>query len=66
MTTQESDIKMNLAAAAEYIGVKKTTMYNLTCQKKIKHFKPGGHRVLFYKSDLDNYLQKNEVPATAA
>ncbi|MGO1344265.1 helix-turn-helix domain-containing protein [Chromohalobacter japonicus] len=49
---------------AEYTGLKKSTLYQLTSQKKIPHFKPNGHRIFFRRADILKWLQSNRI-ATA-
>ena len=41
---------MSLEECAEYTGLKKSTLYQLTSQKKIPHFKPNGHRCVFRRT----------------
>lgn len=42
-------------AAAEYLGVKKSTLYSYTRQKKIRHYKVSTN-VYFKRSDLNDYI----------
>ena len=55
---------MSLEECAEYTGLKKSTLYQLTSQKKIPHFKPNGHRIFFRRADTLKWLQSNRI-ATA-
>lgn len=55
---------MSLEECAEYTGLKKSTLYQLTSQKKIPHFKPNGHRIFFRRADILQWLQSNRI-ATA-
>jgi excisionase family DNA binding protein len=51
----------DLEAAAKYLGISKFYLYRLTSQGRIAHTKPGGKRLVFWKSDLDAYLRRNRV-----
>jgi len=50
-----------LDAAAEYLNISKSHLYQLTCRGLIGHYKPAGKRIYFDKSDLDEYLKRNRV-----
>ena len=43
------------------LGVKKSYVYHLTYQKKIPHIKINGHHLRFRQSDIDKWLQSQEV-----
>ena len=43
------------------LGVKKSYVYHLTYQKKIPHIKINGHHLRFRQSDIDEWLQSQEV-----
>ena len=51
----------DLTAAAEYLNISKSHLYQLTCRGLIGHYKPAGKRIYFDKSDLDDYLKRNRV-----
>lgn len=51
----------DLAAAAEYLSISKSHLYQLTSKGLIGHFKPAGKRLYFDKADLDEYLRRNRV-----
>lgn len=48
--------------ASKYLGVSKSTLYKLTSTRKITFTKPNGGKIYFNKSNLDEWLQLNEVP----
>lgn len=50
-------------AAAEYMGISESHLYKLTCKSEIRHSKPGGKKIFFRKSDLDQFLMQNTVEA---
>ena len=52
---------MTLVEAAAYLHISKQTLYRMTSQSQIPHFKPNGKRVYFLKSDLDAWLTRNRV-----
>jgi excisionase family DNA binding protein len=58
--TQESG-PLDLAAAAKYLGISKSHLYQLTSKALIGHFKPAGKKIYFDKSDLDAYLTRKRV-----
>lgn len=43
------------------LGVKKSYVYHLTYQQKIPHIKINGHHLRFRQSDIDEWLQSQEV-----
>jgi excisionase family DNA binding protein len=51
----------DLAAAAEYLGISRSHLYQLTSKGKIGHYKPAGKKIYFDKTDLDEYLRRNRV-----
>lgn len=44
-----------------YMGVSESTLYKLTYEKKIPHYKPNGGRVYFDKDELIAWLKRNKV-----
>jgi excisionase family DNA binding protein len=58
--TQESR-PFDLEAAAKYLSISKSHLYQLTSKAKIGHFKPAGKKIYFDKSDLDAYLTRKRV-----
>jgi excisionase family DNA binding protein len=51
----------DLAGAAEYLGLSRSHLYQLTSKGLIGHYKPAGKKLYFDKSDLDEYLRRNRV-----
>jgi excisionase family DNA binding protein len=51
----------DLSGAAEYLGISRSHLYQLTSKNLIGHFKPAGKKIYFDKSDLDEYLRRNRV-----
>lgn len=54
---------LDINQAAEFLHLKKSYIYKLTHEKKIPHYKPGGHHLLFSKEDLELYVQRARVSA---
>jgi len=52
---------LNVEQAADFLGLKTSTVYNLVFYGKLKAYKPGGKRLLFRISDLEAYAFKNVV-----
>ena len=60
-----TDKPFDLLEAAIYLHVSKSHLYQLTSRGLIAHFKPNGKKIYFDKSDLDAYLLRNRVSASA-
>lgn len=54
---------LDINQAAAFLHLKKSYLYKLTHEKKIPHYKPGGHHLLFSKEDLELYVQRARVSA---
>lgn len=50
---------LTLQEAAEYLGVSKSYLYQLTHKNAITFFKPAGKMLYFTKADLNKYLFRN-------
>lgn len=56
---EQGDPKYDVEGAANYLGIKKTTVYLKQSRGELPGCKaPGSKRLFFYKSDLDNYLRQ--------
>jgi excisionase family DNA binding protein len=55
---------MNVKEAAEYLGFKKSYIYQLTSSKKIPCYKPG-KKLFFLKKDLDKWIESKKVKTDA-
>ena len=42
---------LTLEEAAEYMGLKKSYLYRLTHEKRIRHYKPN-NKMIYFKDDL--------------
>jgi excisionase family DNA binding protein len=56
---------LSLNEAAKFLCASKSFMYKMTSQKIIPHYIPGGKRIYFKKSDLEDWLLKNRIPPTS-
>lgn len=52
---------LTLAEAARYMGVSKSTLYKLTMERAIPHYKPTGKMCFFNREELENWLRSNRV-----
>jgi excisionase family DNA binding protein len=51
---------LTIAGLQEYLSISRTTVFNLMKAKRIKYARVG-RRVLFRKSDIDDFIQKSIV-----
>lgn len=51
---------LNVSEAAEYLGLKKQTLYKWVCLKKIAYVK-AGRRTMFDVADLNTFIDQNRV-----
>lgn len=47
--------------AAKFLGIKKTTLYSLVCQKRIPHVRLSSRMVRFPKKMLEDWLESRIV-----
>jgi excisionase family DNA binding protein len=57
----ETQKPLDAKAAAEFLGLKVSYLYNLVHYKKITGYRPGGKKLVFKISDLEKYLYRNAV-----
>ncbi len=57
---KETDVWMNIEQAAEYIKKKKTSIYKMTMNKEIPHYKHG-KKLVFLKKELDEHVSEGKV-----
>ncbi len=51
--------------AARYMGIAKSTLYKLTMERKIPHYKPTGKICYFDRKELEAWLHGNRVSTDA-
>jgi excisionase family DNA binding protein len=56
---------MSLDEAAAYLRVSRSYLYRLTSRSQIPHYKPGGKRIYFLKTDLDKWILGKRVASRA-
>ena len=52
---------LTLAEAAEYMGLKKSYLYRLTHEKRIRHYKPNNKMIYFRVEDIIAWLTSNPI-----
>ena len=57
----QNDKPLNLTAAAEYLSISKSMLYQLTRKKLITFYRPNGKMIYFEKADLKKWLLRNKV-----
>lgn len=57
----EGKAVLTLAEAAEYMGLKKSYLYRLTHEKRIKHYKPNNKMIYFMVEDIIAWLTSNPI-----
>ena len=57
----ERETPLNVQQAAEFLGLKPSYVYNLVFYRKLLAYKPGGKKLLFRISDLENYAYGKKV-----
>ena len=60
--SKKSEEILSLNEAAKFLCASKSFMYKMTSQKLIPHYIPGGKKIYFKKSDLEDWLLKNRIP----
>lgn len=54
---------LDINQTAEFLHLKKSYLYKLVHERKIPHYKPGGHHLLFSREDLELYVRRTRVSA---
>ena len=52
---------LDLDHCAAYTGYAKSYLYKLTSLGQIPHYKPGGKKIFFKRSEVDEWLLRNPV-----
>lgn len=50
---------------SRYMGISKSTLYHLTMERKIPHYKPNGKICYFSRREVEQWLQTNRVSTDA-
>jgi excisionase family DNA binding protein len=59
----EREKPLNVQAAAAFLGLKPSYIYNLVHFGKLTAYKPGGKVLRFRQSDLEAYIYRNRQAA---
>ena len=51
----------NVEEASKYLNLSKSTLYKLTSNKQIPHYKPTGKCIFFKKAELDGWIVSARV-----
>ena len=52
---------LTMAEAVMFTGLTRSTLYRLTSEKRIRHYKPGGKLIIFRRQDLEDFMFKNPI-----
>ena len=52
---------LTLEQLEAYSGLSKSTIYKLTLDRLIPHYKPGGKKIYFKRSEIDEWLLNNPI-----
>lgn len=52
---------LTLEEAAEYLQLSKSCLYKMTSNKEISHYVPGGKKIYFRRTELDNWVFSSKV-----
>ena len=52
---------LSLKEAAEFLKITESCMYKKTSSKQIPHYIPGGKKIYFKKSELENWILSHKV-----
>lgn len=56
---------LTLEEAAEFLGIKRSSLYKMTHEQTIPFYKPNGKMIYFEKSDLLEWIRQNRVSSDA-
>ena len=52
---------LSLEDLSIYTGLSKSTIYELTSQSKIPHYKPNGKKIFFDREEINSWLKQNKI-----
>lgn len=52
---------LSLSEAAEFLNQSKSNIYKLTSKKEIPHYSPGGKKIYFRKSELEEWVYNSRI-----
>lgn len=56
---------LTLEEAAEYLQLSKSCLYKMTSNKEISHYVPGGKKIYFRRTELDDWVFNSKVTPTS-
>jgi DNA binding domain, excisionase family len=57
----DNDQYLSLAELCSYLGISRSLGYKLSHRRAIPKFKPSGGRILFKKSDVDQWVNAHRI-----
>ena len=54
---------LSIDEAAQYLGIRKSTLYKHTSSGLIPYYKPNGKLITFNREDLDHWLLQTRIPS---
>lgn len=51
---------LTIEEVSEYLNLSKSALYKLTSKKEIPFYNPGGKKIYFKKSDIENWVFNNK------
>ena len=61
---EQSILKKDILTLEEttwYLGLSKSSIYKLTSKREIPFYSPGGKKLYFKKSEIDNWVYKSKI-----
>jgi excisionase family DNA binding protein len=52
---------LTLDEASKYLQLSKSCLYKMTANKEIAHYVPGGKKIYFRRTELDNWIFNSKV-----
>jgi excisionase family DNA binding protein len=57
---------LNFTEFCAYVGISKSHGYKLTSGREVPHYCPNGKTLFFNRTEVDNWLLRNQVKTTTA
>ncbi len=61
LTLLSSKNVLTIDDVAQLTGITKSTIYKLTCGRKIPHYKPNTKLLFFDKKEIEDWMRQNRV-----
>ena len=56
---------LTLEEASQYLQLSKSCLYKMTANKEIAHYVPGGKKIYFRRTELDNWIFNSKVTSVS-